>query len=141
MSAYVVDNETINLIVAAIQESKHKHTLSYPGVYNDILTEPEPAALGQSLYDMNVEAVRQRYPDCENLPGTYEDDTLVPYLYEYELLVSPIEVYKRLECYLYQCSEGDVPDWTLYQALAEYKSDLASRIISNLPEYKQLSWR
>ena len=49
-------------------------------------------------------------------------------------------LYKSLKCYLYQCTEGEVPESELYKAIENISTTLAQYIISDLPEYELAAW-
>ena len=50
--------------------------------------------------------------------------------------VSRIEFYRALRCWLYQCSEGDIPEGPVYQMMQGISNRLAHFIIANIPEYR-----
>lgn len=147
MSAYILDNNNLNLLVAALVYGKHhqEYQTILPTIsddyFNDYLQEfleETPEEIGKTLHAMNVNAVMQRYCDSgiENLPGPVE------YGYKYFVVPinSPVQVYKTLRSYLYQCYEGDVPELPLFKALCEYKATLAEHIVKNLVEYENSKW-
>ena len=143
MSAYVVDNKTINRIVSALLYSRDTNRFDgpLPAMYNKWLkefTQDEPEEIGAALYGMNCNAVMQRYPDCstDELPGPID----AGYKYRNELITSSIQFYKSLQCYLYQCTEGDVRTLPLYNALEAYQHEIADHIITNTPEYDNAKW-
>lgn len=148
MSAYVVDPKVINLIVSAPQCAIRQEG-KYPSKYPDLrylnaknLREmaEEPAELGRAMYSMNVNAVEQRYPDSE-LPGTYTDGQhLDAYKYQFVLDTNRMQVYKYLQSYLYQCTEGDVGELPLYKALVEFRAQLAQHMIEHSDEYEKAAW-
>jgi hypothetical protein len=41
---------------------------------------------------------------------------------------------------LYQCSEGDVPEQSLFKALESIISSIANEIIQAMPDYEQAPW-
>jgi hypothetical protein len=41
---------------------------------------------------------------------------------------------------LYQCAEGNVLKTSLYKDLDKLSCDIADKIISDLPEYKNAEW-
>lgn len=126
MSAFVVEKSIIDAIVTHIHGNfTGNHLKVYPG-----LKTLDPQKLGQSLWDMNAEAVDQRY--SENNPRTI-------YRYGCEAM-NQVERYKAMECFLYQCSEGDVPETPLYRDMERIKNELGADIISRLPEYEAASW-
>jgi len=49
-------------------------------------------------------------------------------------------VIKSLQCWKYQCSEGDIPETKLYQFFEEVEHHLALKIVINLPEYDKATW-
>lgn len=129
MSSYVVEDQTINRILTAVDDM--------PGALAALELPADPDGLillGQRMFEMNVAAVCQRYAD-EN-PANYADG----HQYQYEL-ATPVEAYKALHCYLYQCTEGDVPEQPLYRFLRDtVERRLAVSIISELPAYRAADW-
>ena len=144
MSAYIVENKTINRIIAAILYSRELggyFSGPLPPISNKWLKEfaqSDPVEIGCALYGMNENAVMQRYSDLkrDDLPGPIESG----YRYNDEPLASATQIYKSLQCYMYQCSEGDVPELPLYKALEEYRSSIADHMITNTPEYERANW-
>jgi len=137
MSAYVVNDETINKIVSFLNFGNKSvywdHTylfreLGYKIPY--IIEDYE--RLANDLFQMNVNAVKQRYS------GDTEEYT---YQFRTSINVRPaVEVYKAAQCLRYQCSEGNVPNTPLYKALNQFCSDLAEAIIADMPEYESAPW-
>jgi hypothetical protein len=143
MSAYIVDNKTINRIVSALLYSRDTRSFNgpMPAMYNKWLkefTQDEPEEIGAALYGMNCNAVMQRYPDCskDDLPGPID----AGYKYRDEPITSSVQLYKSFQCYLYQCSEGDVSELPLYKALTDFLYEIADHIITNTPEYDRAVW-
>ena len=144
MSAYILDNKSINTIVAALVCSNSPENYweaILPALRDDYLkgfAESGPEEMGHALHGMNVNAVMQRYPNdyVENLPGPKE----YGYVYKSTTLLAPVIIYKTLQSYLYQCTEGDVDTLPLYKALAQYKANLAEKIVENLPQYETAYW-
>ena len=129
MSAYIVEQQTINRAItflSAMEFSHIKEKLAEIGL------DDSQQALGRAMMDINVDAVNQRYGDNTN-------PLVIPYRF-YPQLVGLVQAYKSLSCWLYQCSEGDVPEKKLYQTMQEYKSALAEQIIFTFPEYDDAEW-
>jgi len=99
----------------------------------DLTYEEDEAKFGLKLFSLNVQAVKERYGKAESFRDLN---------YHYRIMIScnAINAYKSLECLIYQCSEGSVPETKLYQKLERIKNYLASQIISDLPEYKRATW-
>jgi hypothetical protein len=54
----------------------------------------------------------------------------------------PIQAYKSLQCWLYQCCEGNIPEasklYTFFDTVVV--QHIANSIITNTPEYEQAEW-
>ncbi len=145
MSAFVVDSATINRILAFVRYDRNgewaRHKLAEAGY--PLNGAPSLARLGSAMYDLNVAAVEDRYPDCighpENRPGNTEE-AISGYRFEGTYPPSPIAAVKALDCWLYQCAEGDVPTRPLYQLFDMIRHMLTSRIVGSLPEYEAAPW-
>lgn len=128
MSAYMVDDPTINRILASIKMSK-EHKDGFPWLRRDLdeIFSIDPEILGENLVRMNADAIMARYGADEY------------YQFEYEemWITNRFQALKSLRCYLYQCSEGDVPEQRLYKAIDQYAADLALEIVMDMPEYNR----
>lgn len=142
MSSYVVSDRTINNILTHLQLSEHRdyfeQSFKDAGLCgNSILSTNhffnKPQAIGAAMRAMNVEAVKQRYDDPDDLlPST-------PYRFRTEL-VTPMQALKSIDCYLYQCAEGTVPEMSLYRWLDSVRISIMKSIIRKLPEYDTATW-
>lgn len=148
MSSFIVSNETINRIVATLELSKIRNQ-SFPDFrYMDggELLEMEAAnvrTLGETLFFLNLRAtIAERYP--HNHPDVEKsiNDMASTYRHQHEYVNSSnrAQVYKSLQCYLYQCSEGEIPNSPLYKALETYKAKLAELMVEDTQEYNEASW-
>lgn len=54
--------------------------------------------------------------------------------------VSEIQIKKSLDCYLYQCCEGDIPEKRFYLGVVDFRNRLANKIVNGLPEYDNAEW-
>lgn len=91
--------------------------------------------LYRALERMNAEALHQRYGDALEENISKELPTF-PWYSE----ITEIEVYKLIQCYLYQCSEGNVPASRLYKTIENIGNIVAHSIISKMPEYEAVAW-
>ena len=87
------------------------------------------------MFQLNCAGVDSRYGE-----GTAEKDVTVPFAYQIEAYFSLVEVYKALQCWHYQCCEGDVPETKLYKFFSEVEDYLARKIVMALPEYEKATW-
>lgn len=138
MSAYIVDNKTINRIVnLLVHEVRNypfsdnlKEVLAKLGF--DLTTDVSAEKLANDMFTLNVSAVRQRYSEVGPIP---------PFAYVKSSLESFMQTFKSLRCWLYQCCEGDVPKSSLYQVFDGYvEKYLLKRVVYNLPEYHRAEW-
>ena len=81
----------------------------------------------QSLIDMNARAIAARYRAQEGWEA-----------YGQGTEVSLGALAKMLSCYLYQCSEGDVPKEGLFKVLDAYRENLSHH--EGTSEYESQSW-
>lgn len=131
MSAYVVSNRTINRIVSYLDQH------GGPYLEHDLDGQPRaPAELGAALNALNVEAVHQRYPSDteEDMPGLVGPKD---YAYRFELS-NKFQAYGHLICWLYQCSEGDVPSRALFRAMEHIASRMAGELVRSLAEIAKI---
>jgi hypothetical protein len=149
LSSFIVRPETINRIVKYLDRVTMGNSMAQHS-YERILKEhgfnmnqdDQPRDLAQKLFMLNLDAVKQRYPE-ENEQGLPGPIVLVPERYDgryTEGCENPIRVYKSLQCLVYQCSEGNVPETSLYKMLEELEHALAYWIVNNLPEYDKAEW-
>jgi len=148
MSAYIVEDKTINRILAGIEYTQWGHCdyAAFPYAVmgckrnqfyaidrDDLLSKIAP--IGHAMRSLNEDAVRARYDDADErgmIPA--------PYVYNSEKAPSLVQLYKSLHCLLYQCSEGDVPEHPLFQALETWTQSIADKIVFNLPEFRAAEW-
>lgn len=141
MSAYIVDDDTINKIVSYLfakasgpDPSIHwKNTKLFKMGY-DLSSSSSCYELAHKMFDMNVVAVNQRY-------GEGEAEKFRPLDFKYQFVAATqIEVIKALKAWKYQCTEGCVPDLALYQAMTEVHSLLCIDFVEQTEEYEAASW-
>lgn len=138
MSAYIVDDKTINRIVSAAILHTLDSLTPAPGFLMLDSQEPDDwHALGSAMRDMNVAAVIARYGPSDSLPGPLP---LLPY--QFRLVTAPglVQTVKSLACYLYQCSEGDIPERRLYQQLDKWQTELCRHYVTESDAYDRAKW-
>ena len=134
MSAYIVEDHTIRRMVTYLAQDRnnpHWFRKLHAGFNIDPHESPdEQEALAGLLLALNIRAVNERYG---------RRDTVAPRVWA-PASCSPIQAFKCLTCWLYQCAEGTVPDSELFQLMTEYKGCLAEDIVRTLPEYEACEW-
>lgn len=144
MSCYIVASETISRVVSTLWDAtRHNAGLPYTGYeWLKLLmveTDLDAQALGDALLQMNREAFAARY-GADALASDDLEFGVQEYRWSYTLQRDRCARLKSIKCLLYQCSEGAVPELSLYQALREYAHALATDIVSDLPEYELAQW-
>jgi hypothetical protein len=127
MSAFIVDTECMDRVLAGLDYLKrdgfHRNFCGF-----DIATQAKE--IGQLLFNLNAEAVNQRYNEADPAP-VYKPNYAICH---------KAAAYKAMQCLHYQCSEGNVAERPEYKALEQAISSLADLIISRLPEYEKAPW-
>jgi hypothetical protein len=139
MSAFMVEDQTINKVVTWLtREVSH----NFPDMdwiahkYGvDLVSEKWDEKLAHAMFQLNCDGVNARY-------GKDEAENFRPlnFTYKREIYHSSVQVLKSLRCWMYQCSEGDVPQTKLYRFFEEVGNYLALHIIMDLPEYDEAEW-
>lgn len=91
------------------------------------------AVIAKQLYNMNRDAVSQRYKDGSGGDYGYQFRQTVP-------LSSMVVLFKKIQCLSYQCSEGDVPERDLFKKMEKVLDALAHDIVCHLKEYDKAIW-
>ena len=92
--------------------------------------------IGKQMLRLNIRATACRYQGTE--PDFSQADE---YRYSPRGKVSDIQRLKSLQCWLYQCSEGEQFETDpLYIQGKKIETELMQKIISDLPEYRNAQW-
>jgi len=106
MSAWLFDDAAIHRLVVAVRVDRF--------FFNRSRHE-----LGAELIMMNTAAVNVRYNEQNRRNSSYMWQNPAPF--------SAVQAYKTIRCFLYQCSEGDVPEtWPLYRQVDEVRKFYAN---------------
>lgn len=132
MSAFEVSNKTMQKVIWGIKTVCREsfHSPEKLGI-SDIYDYKQWNDLGKRLFEMNIEAVNQRYEEKNN--------TKVFFIYN-QPECTKFEALKAMECLLYQCSEGNVIETPLYKELDLYVNLMQKNIIKEMPEYENAEW-
>jgi hypothetical protein len=140
MSAFLVEDKTINSILTAIRPILRDYVNYDDENSRELLllefdSDTWAAKLGQKMFDFNLEALGERYEST--LTDWRTDGKGYAYQPEY---TSQIQAIKSFGCFLYQCCEGDIPKKPFYKALKWAKDHLTETFIMSLPEYNLADW-
>jgi hypothetical protein len=142
MLAFLIGHDTMDRIICLLRKKE------IPGL--ELYTGPEAVPdfdaatdLGRQLYELNLSAMMARYDE----PGA-DPDFFESYSYREPAQGLGIpESYKALRCFLYQCSEGDVPEHPMFKQLTrvaetmgEVYLALNSQCIDDTQAYQIAPW-
>ena len=124
MSSFIVTDKTISRICTSLAIGQDTISLT---------------RLGRRLLKMNIRATGQRYPDKPYLDEQQAKKAINTFNYD-PAYCNKYQELKSLQCYLYQCSEGTIPQTKLYRELRKHETELINAIISSIPEYDKAEW-
>jgi len=137
MSAYVVSDEVINRIVSHLsyehyQSVTHgccKRILAEAGY--DVETHDGAEQLADAMFNLNIEAVEQRY-------GKGQAKEFRPLDFQYHPIIPgpAVKVFKALEEWNYQCSEGNIPATDLYKLMDRISCAICRGIVMDSKAYR-----
>lgn len=136
MSSFVVSNATINATVHLLDLDAACCPRGSLGM--QLLTDSGPRdqgdVWGEQLQALNLAATNYRYAHHN------EPQDALPFRWspkQYDL----ITMLKAAECWSYQCQEGDqFTNSEIWQRVEKAISQVQSRIISELPQYRDTAW-
>jgi len=147
MSAFVVQDKTINRVIHALATDYNGYfgyvsrkiggAVKVPIGYNHIhlIDDEWEQKLGQAMFALNCDAVNQRYG-----PDQAQEFRPLDYKWQSEPCTL-MQSYKALQCWHYQCSEGNVPDTSeLYKAMEDLCNVMAHHLVSAMPAYETAGW-
>ena len=139
MSAFMVEDQTINRVVTWLTREV-KTQFSYidriARKYEvDLVGEKWTEKLANAMFQLNCDGVNARYGE-----GEAEKFRPLNFTYKPEGDTFRVQVLKSLQCWMYQCNEGDVPQTKLYRFFEEVENYLALQIVMDLPEYDKAKW-
>ena len=139
MSCWIVEPKSVKKIAEVINQ-----TLSHEGMFGIYAPSKGPLAaeyIGMSveeiynkLYQMNIDAYDARYGEKDFIPKMPKQGYLGDaYLNIYQTL-------KTVECFLYQCCEGDVDTRESYKGVEQLANIIRRAIIGKSKEYQNAKW-
>ncbi len=141
MSAFIVEDKVINVILGYLHQKAAPNTWEAQQLKKlfgvDCTNREAVKALGDQLFQMNIDAINQRYG-----PGSAEDFRSLDYkpVIDMHGPCKKARVLKAINCLQYQCSEGNVDELPLFSALSELGNMVARDVAENSKEYSEASW-
>ncbi len=137
MSAFLVEDKTINKVVTKLAMDRDgewlRRMLKEKGYNLENLAGKQK--LGWDMFGLNIRAVNMRYKG-----GQAEDFRPLNYKYAIECNYSRINALKSLQCWIYQCSEGDCDQSDFYKMFNDIQLAWCKEIIRAIPEYDKADW-
>ena len=124
MSAFMVSSETMQRVVHACLTYK-----AFPFCN----TAADGDKLGARLFEMNRDALNARY-------GAHADHEPEPFTYRPLGDIPVVHMIKALDCFTYQCSEGDVDRRPEFATLECLITKLCREIVRQSPDYDRAPW-
>ena len=144
MSSFIIQDETINKLVnffinCSYSKEEYKpeitrqiNKLGFILEYDENEKIQDAYRFGRSMKRLNILAWNKAYnKKCKTVLFEHDENANEKNIYQ---------ILKSLQCFLYQCSEGDIPKDNLYITLNNIEKILINYIISHLEDYKRAEW-
>lgn len=136
MSAFMCSKNTLSAVTEHIMRRRTDRPGSTCAPWYSLQGMENARKLWGELRDLNRAALVARYGEADafGVPDVPERIPSWP---------SPSRpcLCKVLDCYLYQCSEGDLPETSLlYKEVERARDELRAKIVRDLPEYEAGPW-
>lgn len=136
MSAYVVENVTINRILTFLNRQDVDSELRRPieELGYNLSNVCDLEHLGDAMLELNIFSVMERYGrDLLDIPGE-------PFALAVEPCVGRVQPFKSLGCFLYQSCEGRADGEPLYKALRLVEELLGEKVSCQSQAYEDADW-
>jgi hypothetical protein len=138
MSCFIVSDSLLDTIFRYIDINQSTPEIRYLIEREAHYGYPEDRAAhyshrGSEMLALNIAAYNHRYPQENIEPDHYSFTSLAP---------APhlLTVIKALDCWLYQCSEGDTPETACFKHWETFNNRLKSYYVTSQPEYEAAPW-
>ena len=150
MSCFIIEDKSINKIVdffieCAYSKEEFKpeitriiNSYGYDLTHNSDDENPNANKLGLQMKKLNLMA----YNDCykNKLDGVFDESVKFKFDYDTKRENNLIQMLKHIQCFIYQCSEGDYTEDKFYLTFVKIEKVLIGYIISHLDDYKKAKW-
>lgn len=135
MSAFLVADKTLNRILSYLDRELRRSAWLHEKFSIDLdvnFAGDWQTALGQKMWVLNQLALGYRYGDPQQ--DLWYRFSSVP--------CTDIQAYKSLQCWLYQCCEGEIPAGSKFYKFFDtvVVGHIANTIITNTSAYEQAEW-
>ncbi len=139
MSAFIVEDQIINRVTDwlnhLLPSYQHNQYIMEKAGY-DVRSPLQCKRLAEDMFTLNCESIEQRYGE-----GEAEKFRDLNFQHKPECCFDIFQVLKSLQCFLYQCCEGSVPDQSLlYNALRDVEYNIMYHLVTEMDSYKRAKW-
>lgn len=148
MSAFYVGTESLSMLTDIIYRYMvagfNSFGFDFPREVEEVFYGKTDTEIFNLLSSTNIDALVARYDEDtakDMIDGKgYE---VGHDIWQYRNGIQPwhYQLLKSLNCYVYQCSEGNVPDTPIYKAMDKLSIRLAQFIACHQQEYIDSEWR
>lgn len=142
MSSFIVKDETLNKVISFIYVKvmgDHYFPLNVfiESPYNFENTQKMKdlkaylKKLMQDMHNLNVQAYKTRHKT---------NTSPEKMTFSVNSTIGVYQALKSLDCWLYQCSEGEIPKTPLYKAMTDFRNKICHHIITRTQEYDKEMW-
>lgn len=140
MSAYMCRDDTLAYIAWCTQIMVERYDIYPDDVLQKYCYHDRMSKIGdfyKDLFEMNTRALCERYDDPSDMIQEFVPYCLVP---KSKFEFNYVKLVNYLDCYLYQCAEGNVYGSDLYKSCERIQAAAAKIYIRELDEYSKHPW-
>lgn len=149
MSAFYVGTESLSMLTDIISRylvgGFNSFGFDFPREIVTLFEGESDERIFSGLAGTNLDALEQRYSKetaAEMFDGKgYEEGHDIWQAREDGIQPWHYQLFKSLNCYIYQCSEGNVPDSPIYKAMDELATRVGLFIARKQSEYEEAEWK
>lgn len=139
MSSFLVSDSCINKIVSYLNRRADRFQWAFRSNGIDLSNSDDLAKLAGQLYQLNCDALDARYGQGTAARDTEGRPAEFPFQFTPTTGVAAL---KAIQCWSYQCSEGDVDQRPLFKTMQTVRLALAEDIVKEYAakDYEAASW-
>ncbi len=136
MSAFIVADQTINNILYHVSKQNDLDNFTFQNKVKTIYG----LSIKDSLSDLKSLGVMMIELNCRGVNARYNESDFCNFTYS-PAPNNKCQGLKSLQCFTYQCCEGDIPETNkLYKLFEGLKKSYMCSIINNIEEYQEAAW-
>lgn len=137
MSAFLVQDKLINRVVTMLSgpDFQAERAKLLELTHSDVATHEGMSDIGLRMHVLNRQALDVEYSTASAI--FMEDRDIYQFVAQ---SASPVQTFKSLECWLYQCTQGDIDETPLYTLMEQISLSMSHWIVKASSEYKAAKW-